>query len=387
MDEPYHNIESEREAWLLLSQVPGIGSRYFLRLLDRFGLAERALRAPADQLSQLGLPQRTIDQLKGIQRDAIAPSLEWLRKPEHRMITLADSEYPSLLRQIDDPPPVLYAIGRLELLHQPQIAVVGSRNPTPTGRGNAREFARTLASAGLCITSGLATGIDGAAHAGALSVGTTIAVLGTGPDRIYPSSHHELAHRIAENSLLVSEFAPGTPPRAENFPRRNRVISGLAIGTLVIEAAPQSGSLITARLATEQGREVFAIPGSIHNPQARGCHALIRQGAKLVESAQDIMEELGALLGSLDPTLGDPAIPAGAIVDRLDDPDYRHLLEALDFDPVPIDELITRTGLTAEAVSSMLLLLELDGHVSSAPGGRYCRAETLASRSGGREST
>lgn len=388
MDELNLDAETEREAWLLLSQVPGIGSRYFQRLLDRYGKAANALRAPPDQLGDLGLPQRAIQQLKAIRPDAISPTLEWLRQPGHQMLTLADADYPKLLRQIDDPPPVLYLIGNTGLLHQPQLAVVGSRNPTPTGLGNAREFSRALAAAGLCITSGLAIGVDGAAHAGALSKGQTIAVLGTGPDRIYPASHQELAHRIAEQGLLVSEFAPGTPARAENFPRRNRVISGLALGTLVVEAAPQSGSLITARLATEQGREVFAIPGSIHNPQARGCHALIRQGAKLVESAQDIVEELGALLGSLEsPRDSLLPTPQAAVTDRLNDPDYQQLLDALGYDLVSIDELITRTGLTTEAVSSMLLLLELDGHVSSAPGGRYCRADNLASHSGGREHT
>ncbi|MGD8910288.1 MAG: DNA-processing protein DprA, partial [Chromatiales bacterium] len=273
MDDKNLNLDNEQAAWLLLSQAPGIGSRYFQRLLERFGRAADALQAPRNQLQAVGLPHRAIEALKQMREETIAPTLDWLAQPGHLILTLADSDYPELLRQIDDPPPVLYLIGNTELLHQPQLAVVGSRNPTPNGLGNAREFARTLASAGLCITSGLAIGIDGAAHEGALSNGSTIAVLGTGPDRIYPASHHELAHRIADNGLLISEFAPGTPARAENFPRRNRIISGLSLGTLVVEAAAQSGSLITARLALEQGREVFAIPGSIHNPQARGCHA------------------------------------------------------------------------------------------------------------------
>jgi DNA processing protein len=387
MDEQNLKLDSEREAWLLLSQTPGIGSRYFQRLLDHFDRAEDALQAPRNRLSDLGIPKRAIEQLKQMQPEAITSTLDWLRHPDHQMVTLADAAYPGLLREIDDPPPVLYLIGNIELLHQPQIAIVGSRNPTPTGLDNAREFARSLAGAGLCITSGLAIGIDGASHEGALLSGNTVAVLGTGPDRIYPASHHELAHRIAEKGLLVSEFPPGIPARAENFPRRNRIISGLAVGTLVVEAAPQSGSLITARLATEQGREVFAIPGSIHNPLARGCHALIRQGAKLVESAQDIVEELGALLGSLMP-VGDSRLNSTqAETNRLSDPDYQSLLDALGYDPVSIDELITRSGLTAEVVSSMLLLLELEGHVSSAPGGRYSRTDTLASRTSGREST
>ncbi len=387
MDEQNLQLDPERVAWLRLSQAPGIGSRYFHRLLERFGLAVKALQASRDQLTTLGIPQRTIEALRQLREDVVAPTLEWLAQPGHRILTLADSDYPRLLRQIDDPPPVLYLIGDKTLLHQPQLAIVGSRNPTPSGVSNAREFARTLASSGLCITSGLATGIDGAAHEGALSGGATIAVLGTGPDRIYPATHHELAHRIADSSLLVTEFPPGTPARAENFPRRNRLISGLSLGTLVVEAAPQSGSLITARLAIEQGREVFAIPGSIHNPQARGCHALIRQGAKLVESAQDIIEELGPLLGTLEAAAAPPQTPTQPVSDRLHDPDYLNLFDALGYDPVSIDELIARTGLTAEVVSSMLLLLELEGHVSSAPGGRYSRTDTPASRPSGRENT
>jgi DNA processing protein len=387
MDEQNLKHDPEREAWLLLSQASGIGSRYFQRLLSHFGAALPALQAPADQLCAVGIPQPAIASIKAMRRQTIAPTLEWLAQPGHHLITLADDGYPSLLREIDDPPPVLYLIGNVQLLHQPQLAIVGSRNPTPTGLDNAREFARALASAGLSITSGLAIGIDGAAHTGALSGGSTIAVLGTGPDRIYPASHRQLAHRIAEQGLLVSEFPPGTQARAENFPRRNRIISGLSLGTLVVEAATQSGSLITARLANEQGREVFAIPGSIHNPLARGCHALIRQGAKLVESAQDIVEELSALLGGLE-TMADSAPTAATPdADREADPDYQRLLQALGYDPASVDELITRSGLTAEAVSSMLLLLELDGHVSSAPGGRYSRTNTLASRPSGRENT
>ncbi len=387
MDEPHLNLDSEQEAWLMVSQADGIGSRYAQRLLAHFGTAEAALKAGEDELAQLGIPRKAISGLKKTGRQEIAASLEWLSKPSHQILTLSDEEYPGLLRQIDDPPPVLYLIGNPLLLHQPQLAIVGSRNPTPTGLDNAREFARSLSAAGLCITSGLAVGVDGAAHEGALAGGTTIAVLGTGPDRIYPAAHQVLAHRIAGEGLLVSEFPPGVQARAENFPRRNRIISGLSVGTLVVEAALRSGSLITARLALEQGREVFAIPGSIHNPQARGCHGLIRQGAKLVESAQDIIEELGALLGALEPTedSGDPAqYPAS---ERLEDPDYRLLLKSLGYDQVSIDELITRSGLTTEAVSSMLLLLELDGHVSSAPGGLYSRTDTQASRSSGRENT
>lgn len=251
--------------------------------------------------------------------------------------------------------------------------MVGSRNPSMSGSETAREFAYHLAASGLSITSGLAIGIDGASHAGALDAnGITIAVTGTGLDRVYPASQHDLAHRIAEHGALVSEFPPQTPVRPGNFPRRNRIISGLCLGTLVVEAARQSGSLITARLATEQGREVFAIPGSIHNPLARGCHTLIRQGAKLVETANDVLEELAPLLRDLQP--GPETCNKGHAVQQHElDQEYQLLLKCMGFDPAPIDLLIERSGLTAEVVSSMLILLELEGHVSSAPGGIYCR--------------
>lgn len=387
MDEPLPATTVDLEAWLLVSQASGIGSRYFQRLIAHFGTPEAVLLADRGELVELGIPQRAIDQLKQRDRRDIEPSLQWLQKAGHRLLTLADNDYPRLLREIDDPPPLLYLIGNAELLNQPQLAIVGSRNPTPTGLSNAREFARCLTEIGLCVTSGLATGVDGAAHAGALTAGQTIAVMGTGPDRVYPASHRDLAHRIAEQGLLVSEFPPGTQARAENFPRRNRIISGLSLGVLVVEAALQSGSLITARLAVEQCREVFAIPGSIHNPLARGCHLLIRQGAKLVESALDIIEELSPLLGVLPQPGREATEVATQRNERLTDPEYVRLVEALGYDPVTADELIARTSLPAESVSSMLLLLELEGHVSSAPGGIYCRTAPLASRSSGREST
>lgn len=386
MDGTPASSASDKEAWLLVSQASGIGSRYFQRLLNRFENPIAILSASRKELAETGIPQPAINALLAQDQEAIQPALAWLEHPKHQLITLTDKDYPQLLQQTDAPPPLLFLIGDRELLHQPQLAIVGSRNPTSTGLDNAHEFARCLAGAGLCITSGLAQGIDGAAHTGALKSGSTIAVMGTGLDRIYPGSHRDLAHKIAENALLISEFPPGTQARPENFPRRNRIISGLSVGALVVEATLQSGSLITARLSSEQGREVFAIPGSIHNPQARGCHALIRQGAKLVESAQDIIEELGALFGSLQ----SPITSSEQIVNQdteKNDPEYALLHQALGYDPISVDELITRTGLTAEAVSSMLLLLELEGHVSSAPGGYYCRTDTLASRPSGRDST
>ncbi len=267
------------------------------------------------------------------------------------------------------------------LLSEPQIAVVGSRNPTPSGLEITRDFARRLASDGLLITSGLATGVDGAAHAGALETGRTIAVLGTGPDLVYPAVHRALARRIADGGALVSEFPPGQGPSARNFPRRNRIISGLGVGVLVTEAALKSGSLITARLALEQGREVFAVPGSIRNPLSRGCHALIRDGAKLVEDPTEIIAELAPMLRGLLAAGGPDASRAAASVSSAADrgganamdADYRALLDVMGFEPVATDELILRSGRSAREVSSMLLVLELEGHVSSAPGGRFCR--------------
>ncbi len=375
---------SRLEAWLLVSQAPGIGSRTFQRLLDHFSIPENILAASRQQLQAAGAPASGIDYLLSADPRTIQPSIAWLAQPNRHLLTLHDPDYPPLLAEIADPPPILYIQGDARLLCQPQLAIVGSRNPTATGLTNARDFSACLAAAGLTITSGLAIGIDGAAHQGALLQGTSIGVTGTGLDRVYPAQHRKLAHELVEQGALVSEYPPGTPPKGENFPRRNRIISGLSLGTLVVEATPHSGSLITARLALEQGREVFAIPGSIHNPQARGCHRLIREGAKLIESAQDIIDELGALLGSLisfpHKTSQGPAHSGDE-----PDPEYARLLDAMGFDPVSADTLIMRTGLTPESVSSMLLLLELDGHVSSAPGGYYCRTGKSDSRRGGRE--
>jgi len=385
MDDHPAMITANQHAWLQVSQAPGIGCRTMLKLLSHFGNPEAVVSASRQQLREAGTPNQAIDFLHAGDTKGIQPALNWLQQPDNKLLTLSDPLYPPLLTEIHSPPPLLYVHGDPALLSQPQLAIVGSRNPTPAGLSNAREFAACLAGAGLTITSGLAVGIDGAAHQGALQRGATIAVTGTGLDRVYPARHKELAHKIAAQGLLVSEFPPGTQPKPENFPRRNRIISGLSVGTLVVEATPRSGSLITARLALEQGREVFAIPGSIHNPQARGCHALIREGAKLVESAQDIMDELGSLLGTLSATT--PASSAYNAETEAGgfDPDYTKLLETMGFDPISADELITRTGLTPEAVSSMLLLLELDGHVSSVPGGYYCRTGKSDSRRAGRE--
>lgn len=357
--------------WLALQHAPGLGCRGYNQLLEQFGSPRRLFREPA-LAETAGRPGAALrDYLRNPDWERVEQALHWLEHPGHRVITRADPAYPELLTQIADPPPLLYVVGDAHLLELPQLAIVGSRNPTGAGRRTAHEFARHLAGGGLCITSGLASGIDGASHQGALEArGHTIAVTGTGPDRIYPARHRELAHRIAEEGAIITEFPLGTPPLAANFPRRNRIISGLSLGTLVVEAATKSGSLITARLATEQGREAFAIPGSIHNPLARGCHALIRQGAKLVESADDILEELGPLLGRFLIPASEPQQQPPP-EDREWDGEYRRLFAQLSFDPLQIDTLIQRSGLTPEQVSSMLLVLELEDYVSSAPGGRY----------------
>ena len=360
--------------WLTLYHAPGIGPARFHRLLETFGNPADILHAGSGQLQQSGLSGSTIAALRQADVRAIERDLEWQAQPDNRIMTSQDPDYPALLNEITDPPPLLYLHGNVRVLQEPQLAMVGSRNPTAAGRQTAIEFARHLSAAGLVITSGLALGIDAAGHQGALDAGSpTIAVMGTGLDRVYPASNRDLARQIAGRGVLVSEFPPGTPPRAENFPRRNRVISGLSLGTLVVEAAIRSGSLISARYALEQGREVFAIPGSIHNPLARGCHHLIRQGAKLVETAQDIMDELGALARALDPC----AMTTSPSTDQETTPqlakDYVQLLESIGFENTSVDMLVKTTHLTPAEVSSMLLQLEMNGYIAANPGGFYNR--------------
>jgi len=292
----------------------------------------------------------------------LAAARQWLQGgPERSVLALGDTAYPPRLLQTADPPLLLYVQGRVALLAQPAVAIVGSRHPTAQGVDNARAFGRALGELGYVVVSGLALGIDGAAHEGALDAPAgTVAVVGTGPDRVYPAKHRDLARRIAENGVLVSEYAPGMPALAENFPQRNRIIAGLSLGTLVVEAALPSGSLITARLASEAGREVYAIPGSIHSPQSKGCHWLIKQGAKLVESAQDIVEELRA-----------QQLPAQASLPLADPAPADPLLDALGNDPVTLDALMARTGASAAELTVRLLELELDGSVARLPGGLY----------------
>lgn len=296
----------------------------------------------------------------------------WASKPSQHIIDQQSDDFPGLLRQISNPPERLFVAGNLDALHLPALAIVGSRNPTRQGRQNAYEFAKHLGRSGFCIVSGLATGIDTAAHEGALDGGAmTVAFLGHGIDRVYPPANEGLATRIIANGAVCSEFPLGSDPRREHFPQRNRLISGLSLGTLVVEAAKRSGSLISARLASEQGREIFAIPGSIHNPMSRGCHQLIRQGAKLVESAADIVSELGPLVEHLMQAPEEPA--SSKQDDRKPDADYEMLIEAMGFDPATVDELAERSGLTIDHVSSMLLILELEGIIEAQAGGRYSR--------------
>ena len=347
-----------------------MGTAGALRLLQHCGSAAGCFTS-ADHPAALELHPETRGYLKNPDLTAAEQDQAWLARAGARLVTLLDPAYPPLLRQIADPPIALFARGDVTLLGAPQLAMVGSRNPSVEGRRNAEDFAAYLSRCGLVITSGMALGIDAASHRGALKAGgKTVAVWGTGLDKAYPARNRELAEEIAAQGLIVSEFPPGTPPLPTHFPRRNRIISGLSVGTLVVEAARQSGSLITARLASEQGREVFAMPGSIHNPMARGCHRLLREGAKLVESGADILEELAPLLGIEPPAVAQETAPTDAAPE---DPEYKLLLNSLDFAPTSVDALVERTGLTPDVVSSMLLMLELQGHVEASPGGRYSR--------------
>ncbi len=350
--------------------MPGLGVVAWRRLLGAFGSPSVAISAPRRQLLEcLGGKAGLVDGILAATDNSPLADLAWLQHAPHRHALFLDQPgYPPQLTQIPDPPVALLVEGDATLLSAPQIAIVGSRNASPAGRETAFALAAALADCGLVITSGLAEGVDGAAHRGALAGGgPTLAVFGTGPDRIYPRQHAALAGEIRRRGALLSEQPVGTPPRGFNFPRRNRIISGLSLGVLVVEAGAQSGSLITARLAAEQGREVFAIPGGIHNPLARGCHALIRDGAKLVESVTDILEELPPLTGGHSPR--DAATPPAANPDSA----TNRVLANLGDSPVSLDLLVVRTGLTVAEVSTMLLTLQLDGLVAALPGGLFGR--------------
>jgi DNA processing protein len=353
--------EASLKAWLALSLTRGLGGESARRLLKEFGSPDAIYAAPVSSLKSVVKTDVAAEISRGIADETVDPALAWLEDNNNHIVTLADSDYPQALLNIPDPPLLLYVKGRLDLLNRPALAVVGSRSATPQGINNAEAFAKSLSDAGLCIISGMAHGIDAAAHRGALrGQGGSIAIVGTGLDIVYPAANRDLAHMLAQQGTLVSEFPLATPPLAANFPRRNRLISGMSLGCLVVEASLQSGSLITARLALEQGRDVFAIPGSIHAPQSKGCHALLKQGAKLVETAQDILEELGGVLAS-------PAQPSDS--EGADSA----LLEHLGFDPVDVDTLSLRCGLTIAELSAMLLTLELSGRICVLPGGLYQR--------------
>lgn len=357
--------------WLVLLRACSIGPRKQLALLNHFIYPEYIVSADESRLKDLGLNSKTINSIKHPDAEMLAADIAWLDKPDHYLITWLDERYPSHLREIPDPPVALFIAGNPEILNLTQIGIVGSRNPSATGRRIACYFANQLARTGFVITSGLALGIDFCAHQGTLDAeGYTIAVLGSGPDKIYPSRHRKIAENISGQGALVSEFPAGTPPLAKHFPRRNRIISGLSIGILVVEADKRSGSLITANYAVEQGREVFAVPGSIYNPLTKGCHYLIKQGAKLVESIEDIVEELHLNIIPGDSEIKNAANPGNTGTEN--NINYRQLLDNLSFDPVSIDRLIEVTGLTSDTVSSMLLILEIQGVVSSS-GGLYTR--------------
>jgi DNA processing protein len=363
------------EPWLRLLAADTSARRCWRELLNTHGSPAAVVSLPRRVLEAAGIDPQAIARLEAPETDRIERWQEWLREPDHNLITIDQPAYPSRLAGIADAPLGLWVHGTgVEMLEHPQLAIVGSRNPTHGGRETAESFARYFADHGLVITSGLAQGIDTASHIGALA-GTagTIAVLGCGLDRVYPQSNAGLAARIAAEGLVISEYAPGTPPTAFHFPQRNRIIAAMSLGTLVVEAARQSGSLITARLAAEFGREVFAIPGSIHNPLAKGCHALIRDGAKLVDDAADVLLELAPQLGSAMQTPHDTPATEPCDVSLTEQQPYRDLLEVLGFEPSGIAVIARRVGLTTAEVSSMLLVLELEGLVEALPGGRYAR--------------
>jgi len=368
---------AEIEAWLILLRAPGLGAARLREWIERHGGAEHALKAA--RCANAGLDAACRDWLRAASRERIDEDLAWLAADSHSLITIDHADYPPLLRDTPGAPAALFVVGDPGALWHAQVAIVGSRNASHAGLANARTLARALCATGFTVTSGLAEGIDAAAHEAALDAGAiTIAVLGTGPDLVFPLRHRALAARIAQNGALVSEFPPGTPGRPEHFPRRNRIIAGLALGTLVVEAGLRSGSLITARLATEQGREVFAIPGSIHNPLARGCHRLIREGAALVETADEIIGTLGPLATQLGTRLRERLEAPGDATPTtrpVRDAAQTALLAALGHEPQGIDTLSERTGIGAAALSSMLLMLELEGAVASECGGKYVRRQ------------
>ena len=384
------HTENSLRNWLALSHVNKLGPVRIHSLLEVFKTPSVIFEVGRSGWQDAGLSEKMMEYLSAPDWEKVDADLRWVEQDNANIITLDDERYPPMLKNISDAPSILYTLGEPEILKLPQLAIVGSRNPTHAGKDVAHDFAAYLTSMGMTVTSGMALGIDTAAHQGALDSivkgvsghGFTVAVTGTGLDRVYPAKNRDIAHKIAENGVIVSEYAPGTPPIPGNFPRRNRIISGLSMGVLVVEAALQSGSLITARLATEQGREVFAVPGSIHHSLAKGCHALIREGAKLVETAQHIFEELRGFTEVLDGSgsrnqnsepkaISEHKVDENTLID-IDD-EYKQVLKCIDYEPTSVDKVVERSGLTADAVCSMLLVLELQGYVTALSGGYYCQ--------------
>ena len=370
--------ESDVHCWLAVGRAGACNGHAVLRALEEFGSIGSLFEAGDRELAALGFSRAAIARTRAVAWSAVRRDRDALDRIGVGIVPIGTERYPPRLAAIASPPPVLYCRGNPEVLGRPQLAIVGARAATRGGRERARAFARALAECGLVITSGLARGIDAAAHRGTLDAGApSVAVIATGPDRIYPRSNAELAGELLETGAVITERAPGTPPLPENFPRRNRLISGLCLGVLVVEASLRSGSLITARLAADEGREVFAVPGSVDSALSRGCHALIRDGAKLVESVVDVIEELAHLGGLQGPPVPpEPAAGDGSAAGTdgcLGEPE-RNVLDAVGHDPVTLDRLVELTGLTPDRLSSILLSLELDGRLDALPGSRYVRA-------------
>ncbi len=366
------NVTQNYRDWLSLTLAKGIGVNICNQLLSEFKNPQNILACDSKKLAGIGLKEASIKSLLHPDEEQIKNTLDWLNKPRHHLITILDEDYPELLKSIHSAPPILFAIGQREALGYLHFAIVGSRNPTTGGKRLAEDFASELSKAGLTICSGLALGIDYHSHLGALKVNCpTVAVLGNGLNVIYPARHKNIASQIIEEGLLISEYPPDTKPVPGNFPQRNRIISGMSTGVLVVEAAKKSGSLITANFALEQGRDVFAIPGSIHNPLARGTHSLIKQGAKLVETVNDIIDELAPIAS----IVLNKSVSIESNEQEYDNlqPEYKLLLDSMGYDIVSVDNLVNLSGLTAEVVSSMLLILELQGMIESQQGGQYCR--------------
>jgi DNA processing protein len=366
------DVTQSYKNWLSLILAKGIGPSTCNKLLQELKNPQNILACNSKKLASFGLKETSINSLLNSDTEQIDKILTWLDKPLHHLITILDDDYPELLKLIHSAPPILYAVGQRDALSYVHFAIVGSRNPTTGGKRLAEEFAEELSKAGLTICSGLALGIDYHSHLGALKADcSTVAVLGNGLNGIYPARHKKIASQIIENGLLLSEYPPDTKPSPGNFPQRNRIISGMSTGVLVVEAAKKSGSLITANYALEQGRDVFAIPGTIHNPLARGTHSLIKQGAKLVETVNDIIEELAPIASLVLNKTVSTELKSNEY-DKLES-DYKRLLDSMAYDIVTVDNLVKLSGLTAEVVSSMLLILELQGMIESLQGGKYCR--------------